>query len=266
MNIFNIIVATFIKHIGEMKYYKLNYFAGIILNLILFGGIFNVATQGEKVAEIVLLKMLVGFLIWYYSIGIISRMSELTVEETMLGTLEQIIVTQSSLTMVLISTLIVDIIISSILILIFISFVFPLFNLNPLSIAINYPLVLLIFLSALISVAGVGFIFFGLSLYFKRIGAVSSIFNYVLLFFSGIFFSPDDLPQPLKWLSYIIPISWPLKNLKFVIVENIPFFLLIKTKEWIILWISTLIFIIFGILIAKRCYTIARTQGKFSYY
>lgn len=262
-----VLKASFVKHLGEMKYYKLNYSIGILMNFVLIFGILNVTVGGGEVPPVAFLKILIGFIVWYYATAIISRMSVLVVEETTLGTLEQILVTQSSLGLVLIVTIFMDILISTLWILIFIIFILPWFHFDLATLSsINWPLILLIVLLALISLTGVGFIFFGVSLLFKRIGAISALFQYILLFFTGIFLSTDKLPAILTWFSYILPLTWPLKNLQAVIVDGVSFQSLCTMNIWIILWLSTFIYTVFGLLIARKCYAIAISQGKLSYY
>ncbi|MCI2426074.1 ABC transporter permease [Candidatus Acetothermia bacterium] len=255
--------AEFLKRLHEQWYYKLNYFSSIVATFIFFLGlVLVVGGDGDP-----LLTMVMGFLFWYYGTGIIDEMAIYTVEEAQLGTLEQIFATRTSVWAMLITKLIAMMTLSTAKVILFLLLiVFVQQDLLHYISRANWGAIVVVGFFILISLSGVGAILFGLTLIFKRIGAFAMVIQYALLFFSGILIPIEQLPVPLRIISYFSPLTYGLRVLEAIVVGHQPLWTILGSGDWWLLVSTSFIFAAAGIVVAKWYLKKAKIKGALGHY
>jgi len=255
--------AEFLKRLQEQWHYKLNYFSGIVATLIFFLGlVLVVGREGDP-----LLTMVMGFLFWVYGTGIIDELTIYTVEEAQLGTLEQIFATRTPVWAMLISKLIAMVTLTTARVILFLLLI--VFIQKDLLYYIgraNWGAIIIVGLFILISLSGVGTIMFGLTLIFKRVGTFSTIIQYALLFFSGILVPIEQLPVPLRIISYLSPLTYGVRVLESIVIEYQPFRAVIGSGNWWLLVATSVVFVAIGVIVSKWCLRKAKIKGILGHY
>jgi len=255
--------AEFLKRLQEQWHYKLNYFSSIVATFIFFFGlVLVVGGDGDP-----LLTMVMGFLFWYYGAGIIDEMVIYTVEEAQLGTLEQIFVTRTPVWAMLISKLIAMVTLSTARVILFLLLIVLVQQdlLHYIGRA-NWGAIVVVGFFILISLSGVGAILFGLTLIFKRIGAFSDIIQYALLFFSGILVPIEQLPGPLRVISYLSPLTYGVRILESIVIDHRPLRAVIGSGDWWLLVATSCVFVAIGVATSKWCLRKAKIKGIIGHY
>ncbi len=256
-----IIKAELIMLIGEIKQYYVNYIFYNLGMIILFCGIFYNYFSDKN--DNLVLAMLISAVLWQISTNAIQYYSYLIQDEAMMGTLEQMFLSKTSFHKIIISKTIVNmgfVIIKGG----FLFLVCMLFFCKQLSdIHINFIqllMILCIFSVTVIVFYGIGGLFGGLSLYFKRISAVINVINYFLLMFTGILKDPMTYAKNFAICIRLLPIT----NANILIGE----ILANETKKVDILCfvISCLIFLLAGIVGMNTMIKLARKDGKLGQY
>ena len=118
--------------------------------------------------------------------------------------------------------------------------------------------IIVIYIFTILTFYFLGEIFGGLSLYYKRISSVLSVFTNILLLFSGVF-SSIDLNNVMF---YITPLPSSIKLISMVTNENYENFL----PVFIVFILLVCIYIISGITIFNLYVKKAKKDGKLNQY
>jgi len=255
------IEAEALKFYYDVKRYLFNYLVGIVSTTIFLSGIYYglrllYVRAGEETA-------FVGLLLWLFSSSAISGLTDILAEERYLGTLERISATKSPFISIVVSRLIVNflfgllqfVIIGSILYLLFRPNLAPLF---PSSKVFFMPLIVSIFL--LISLYGFGFLIGSLSLIFKRVGAFSSVLEYLILFFSGIVIPWEKIPFFLRVFANFLPMTWGIRTL-ILIKMGVPFLF-----SFLNCVLYSLVVVLVGILTFHCAVIIVKRKGEYAFF
>jgi ABC-2 type transport system permease protein len=263
VKIISLVKAEIVMLIGELKEYSLNMIFYNLSLLILFVGIFysfNNGIQRESLA------LLFGLITWQLSSSALNYMSYVVQDESLLGTLEQIFMTRTSIFSVFTSKIIVNFIFSIIkatLIFLICLFIFhaqdTFFNLGILNLHI-----ITIILFTVLSFYMMGLMFGGIALFFKRVDSVVQVITYILLFFTNITIPIESLPEVIKPISYCIPISWEMNCIKLILENNTSSN--VYYTNLIGLIISSMVFILIGCLSFNKCIKKAKNMGKLGQY
>lgn len=204
------------KIISDIKAYWFNYIFGNINVLFLFAGLFFAFKINES-SNVDRIVFLYGMLIWYFGVHAIDLIAIIIEEELIEGTLEQLLMTKSSLSYILFNRIlaqfIFDVVKASFVTILFV------FILNidlRILISIKGMLFILLFVATLVSMFGIGYLIAGMSLVYKRVGAIAQASNNFILYLSGITLSVSTLPPIFQLISKIFPLSWSR-----IILENI---------------------------------------------
>jgi len=258
--------ADFVKYFAEFKYYKFNYSLGVVMHLLLFLGITYITGATSQLSNEVFLKIVVGFLLWWYATSIFSEMSLYILEEATLGTLEQVFTALTPFHVFIFSRIIATILRSTFWMITFGAILFVIFPNKFHWPQVNAFAFTLIIVLSLLTAIGLGFVLLGLSLLYKRMGALLGLIEYILLFFSGIFFALPSYPFGVRIIVYILPLSWGIENLRLLLVEGIPLSKLMIMSPMFFLLLSTMSYIFLGIGVYRVCLKKAMTQGKLAHY
>jgi ABC-2 type transport system permease protein len=254
---------------GELQYYSLNYLAGVALNLILFGGIYFALTEASDTNQVNVLYLLVAYLVWYYASDILGQMSLTVLEEAMLGTLEQVYISRTPIHFVLLARTLSSLVKTSLFIIVFLIIVAPAFDLLDYTAGLgvaDWIALVGICAVALIAATGLGLTLFGLSILFKRVGAVKMILDFVLLMFSGVFVSVKELPLVLKTVASFFPFTWALESLRLLVSQGMSASEVVSRGEWLAALVAAAAYLCTGALIASWCLDAGRRRGALAHY
>jgi len=209
-----VIRTEIFKFYFDIKRYLFNYIVGIAATSIFLGGIYW-ATKSlfvEAGSEVAFM----GLLLWLFASSALSDATEHLTEERYIGTLERISITKTPVVCILIARFIVNflftlcraILIGGILYIIFQPKTGLLFSSWRVS-----TMALIIAVLTIIALYGFGLFMASLGLIFKRVGAISSILEYLVLFFSGIVIPWESMPSLLQSFSKVLPMTWGIRTL-----------------------------------------------------
>lgn len=258
--------ADFVKYFGEFRYYRFNYALGVGMNLLLFVGIVKGVIGSELVAPADFLRVLVSFVIWWYSTGILADMSLYIQEEALYGTLEQVFTTRTPFATFILSKVLAGMLRSSFWIALFVAAVALIFRGQLRWPVLDPTAVLLPALLALASILGLGLILLGLSLLFTRVGAVLALIEYALLFLTGVFFSPSAYPDWLAALVRVLPLTWGIECLRLAIVERTAMAGIIGSRPFFWLIVTAAIYLTAGLIAFRLCLRRAMQTGRLAHY
>lgn len=199
--------------IGELKNYYINYIFYNIGLLLTFVGLFYAFSEKSNVESLILLF---GLVTWQMSTSALSYISYIIQDESLLGTLEQMFMTRTPVTKILLSKVIVNCIftmVKALILFVICMFAFGV-QIELLNIGVKIIPIFLIIILTVACFYAIGLVFGGLSLHYKRVQAVVNTFTYLLLFFTGITVPVSALPKIIRPVSYIIPITWSNRSIR----------------------------------------------------
>lgn len=119
---------------------------------------------------------------------------------------------------------------------------------------------LIIAVLTIIALYGFGLFMASLGLIFKRVGALSSILEYLILFFSGIVIPWEHMPSLLKSFSKVLPMTWGIRTLNNL-QNNANFWFCFA-----MLIFYTLIIILIGFITFHYAMKFVKKRGEYSFY
>lgn len=196
--------AVFEKQLLLMVRYPINLLAGLLTMYVFFAMIFfgGQAVAGEAIAEN-LEGLIIGFFLWTMAWSAFSELTWNVTREAQWGTLEQLYMTVHGFEAVMLVKSLVNVVLSfligSLVLVLMLLTTQTMVNLDVLTII---PLVTI----GLLSVVGVGFVFGGLALIYKRIENVFQIlaFGLVGLIAAPVGSNPELKALPLTQGSYLL--------------------------------------------------------------
>lgn len=244
-----------------MKQYYVNtifYNFGII---ILFCGIFFNFFQDQSETNV--LTMLIAAVLWQICSNGIQYYSFLIQDEAMMGTLEQMFLTKTHFPKIIISKTIVNVVFvlcKGVLLFLICMLIFNK-DLSQINMSLGQGMIILcIFLITVITFYGIGGLFGGLSLYFKRIAAVMNVVNYFLLMFTGILKDTSTYSSGFMIITRMIPITNANILINSVLEKNI------SRIDIVYFLVTSAIFLLFGIWGMNFMLQKARKDGKLGQY
>ncbi len=220
MSFFEIIKAEFLMLKGEVKQYYINYVFYNLGLITMFIGLFYSLDYNPNSTEGAVL--LVGLVMWQLCTSALSYFSYVITDEATMGTLEQIFMTRTSIIMVLFAKAIVSFsfnILKAIALFLVCCIFFQNINIFIL-LGVNNIFTMLIVLLVVLSFYILGLFVAGLALFYKRVGSITQIINYMLLFFANITAPISSLPTFIQPVAYVIPVSWGMDLIRSIIVNN----------------------------------------------
>jgi ABC-2 type transport system permease protein len=183
-------------------------------------------------------------------------------EEQMLGTLETVLSTPTTTSVIVISLCFWDFIFTSIGTIIYLLFGILFFHLN-LS-HINLLASLIIFILTLVSFSAIGIISAAFIMVFKKSAPISWLATTFSAFFGGVFFPVDILPQWLQKISYLLPSTHSLIGLRHAILQG--YNLKALFPQIAILFIFCIVLLPLALQIFKVMVRRAKVSGTLSHY
>lgn len=256
-----IVKAELIMLIGEIKQYYVNYIFYNLGMIVLFCGIFYNYFSDQK--ENTVLAMLISAVLWQICTNAIQYYSYLIQDEAMMGTLEQMFLSKTSFSKIIVSKTVVNmgfVIIKGGLLFMICMLIFCK---NLFALKINLVQVLMIigiFISTVVVFYGIGGLFGGLSLYFKRISSAINVINYFLLMFTGILKNPMSYTKSFEIITRMVPIT----NANILINSILDDEIKLEDITWF--FATSMLFLLVGIMGMNRMIKMARKDGKLGQY
>ena len=214
MTIKNLLKAEITMLWGELKQYGLNTLFYNLGMLVVFVGLFMTVKDSKSGMDI-----LFGLVMWQISSGAIGYLGYVIEDEAMLGTLEQIFMTRTSIFKVFFSKAAVNCIFGIVKAYLLFFICVLVFGVQGEIVALGFERNLYIFfiiLAVEISFYMVGLMFGGMALFFKRVSNVVQLLTYVMLFFTNITTPVSETPQWVQVISTFVPIRWAMEIIRSI--------------------------------------------------
>lgn len=182
--------------------------------------------------------------------------------EQMLGTLEFIISTPTSISLILFSRLLWKFFYSTINASIF--FIFGIIFLNASYTNVNYPAIPVIVVMSVIAFNGLGMISAGFILIFKRGDPINMLLGFAASLLGGVFFPIEILPSILQKISAFIPITYALRLMRNACIRGYSMRELMP--DMLILFVLCVLFAVIGYLFFSYAVKRTRMDGTLSHY
>ncbi|MFV0441537.1 MAG: ABC transporter permease [Lachnospirales bacterium] len=166
--------------------------------------------------------LLVGLVMWQLCTSALSYFSYVIIDEATMGTLEQIFMTRTSIFKVLLAKAIVSFsfnILKAIALFLVYCVFFQNINIF-INLGLNNTYIMIIIVIVVFSFYMLGLFVAGLALFYKRVGSITQILNYMLLFFANITALISKLPSFIQPIFYFIPVSWAMELIRSIIINS----------------------------------------------
>ncbi len=216
--------------------------------------------RGEVMGRQDQLLVLVGWLTWIIASDCMAELPDAVSEEAQVGTLEQICMTPLPLWLLLALRSLAYLVgvglrgLAAGVILFF--FVAP---------PTEIPLLLFIFLISLIGAYGMGFIFAGLALVFKRVDALTGLVFSLMIFLTGSLVGLERLGIWYQVLKLSFPLTWGISLMRETL-QGYSLSQLWVHGDLIGLTIHSLVYLMVGLFIFALSYRQSRTRGTLGHY
>jgi len=249
----NVIKAEFKKYFEEMKAYYPDHIVSLVVNYIFFMGFFISFSRTSLIND----NLHIGFIFWFYTSIIISEGSVSISYEKQTGTFEQLLLKPINILRILTVRTWVWIFITTFKIIILMSLVMislkTVFHFNIMIIPILF--------ITLWGIYGFGMILSGITLLFNKAASFESIISYSLLFFTGGIIPLEQLPNIIKSISQILPLTLGISLSQKILSGYI-----ITFNDIAKLTFNSFIYFLVGITIFKLAYKYSIENGLSSSY
>ena len=223
----------------------------VILNGISGGG------YGQKEQ----LLVLVGWLTWVVASDCMSELPYSISEEAQVGTLEQVCLAPISLASILTLRSLAYFlgvgakgILAAALLAFFVV---------PLS---TGPTLIVLFLISLVGAYGLGFLFAGIAIVFKRTQAMVGLVFSLMIFLTGALVGLESLGWIYQVFKYALPLTWGISLMRETLTEGENLVTLFQSGELIGLSVHSLIYLAFGLIVFTIGFWRARAKGTLAHY
>jgi ABC-2 type transport system permease protein len=206
--------------------------------------------------------LLVGLAFQYYFSTALYAFSAKIRNEQLLGTLEAMLVTPTPTPIVIFSSAAWDFTYGAIRVAVYLLFETLVFgvHLHTNSLGALMAGVLLTFLSS----AGLGILSASFILYFKRGDPINFLLSGTTTFFGNVFFPVEQLPEWLRPISDLLPITWSLRIIRGSLLQGLPSSEL--TDELLCLAGLTVVLLPMGIALSRIAIRKAKREGSLIQY
>ncbi len=213
---------------------------------------------GSSYGAVRQLQSLIGFLVWYLCMKIIVAIPTMIEDESVFGTLENVVLTAIPFQKTVVLRTVVMMLrlgLETALL----GFILSLF----LGLTLSFtPGMAFVMLLLLLGSCGVGFALAGLALIHKSVSTLSSVIGNLALLLSGALVPLDGLGMIFIILKYSFPMTWGISLLRQLTLTPG----LLNTAELAGLTLQTMAMLGLGWLVFSRCLQRARGQGGLASY
>ena len=232
-----VLKGNIVKELVMLKKYKLSGFFTILNSFILFFTLYFLFNNIIEMDEQSKAMFIISYVLWYFSLSLITEAGWIIVTETNKGTIEQWLLSPFPLWYLLLSKMLATNLINIFRTVLLLVLIMVLIQINLLMTLETF--IVLIF--SIVGMLGAGIIFGGIALLYRRIRDIIPIFQYILL-------AVISLPYSESLYSNLIPI-YSVSSFFKKIQLNIE----ISFYDYIFFIISSLFFFIFGVVFFINC-------------
>lgn len=262
-----VIKAEWLMFLQEIQYYWINTVFYSITTLFLFLGIFYTFQQSDPTPDAVM-SLLIGVLLWHIGTGALGYLTMAFEDEAKMGTLEQIMMSRSKITVIFLFKASITVIFTTIKSLIFFVICAYIFGVNEhiFSYGLMWLAIAAIGVVGIMGFIGLGFALAGLTLIYKRTQSLPGVLNYIFLFFSGTVVTIEALPPVIQHFAHILPITWTISVLRRIVVNHESLATIIAHKDVMYMYIANIGAFVFGIIAFNMLVNKAKAMGKVGHY
>ena len=197
----------------------------------------------------------------YFSTALYSFSSKVRGEQV-LGTLEAMLVSPTPTGMVIFSSAAWDFVFGFFRLVVYLIFAVVVFGVH--LYATSLPALLLGFVLTLLSSAGIGILSASFILYFKRGDPINFVLSGLTTFFGNVFFPSQQLPEQIRWISKLLPMTWSVSVVRGSLLQGRPFSEL--QGDLLKLAAMTLVLLPAGLLFSRIAIQRAKRDGSLVQY
>lgn len=241
--------------------YKFNVFTQlVVIGVIFIGASFFLGNGQFNPQQLTVLFL--GYVVWFYArIVIMSTGSDL-VGEAQEGTLEQMYMTPAPTEILVVGRVLATLLTTTIMV--FMTAIALILILG-ISIPLRWEGLVVIGLT-LAGLFGFALLLGGLTLVFKQVESLADLIQNALLFLTGSLLPIDHFPPWLSAFSRTLPITQGIDVLRKVLLNGQSLIAAWNDRSLIWLIVNSLLYLVIGWIIFKRCEQVARKQGSLSHY
>jgi ABC-2 type transport system permease protein len=128
------------------------------------------------------------------------------------------------------------------------------------------PALIVLFLISLVGAYGLGFLFAGVALVFKRTEALVGLMFSLMIFFTGALVGLERLGWVYQVLRLALPLTWGISLMRMTLTEGMNLASLFQTGELVGLMVHSLVYLSVGLLVFAAGYSRARAKGTVAHY
>lgn len=248
-----VILAFFLKKRAEYRRYWLDFTVGLVIKFIFFlGALYARPIQDGKETVV----RIFGFSLWYLSAHVVAKLGNSVLEEAYLGTVEQVLSTRARTWQLLVGLIVAEVCFSLIWVSMFVGMAIAIVGVAPFWSGMKETALVAGAggVVGLVGMVGVGLVILGMSLRFKRIGAITEVVLYYLLVFSGFFLPSQVMPDAFQVLNVVSPLAWFVQAMRNG--ANGIAYAAVVSALWLLL----------GVVVVKSQWNWARRTGRLSSY
>jgi ABC-2 type transport system permease protein len=242
-------------------HYKFNLLNELVTMGVAFVGLSFLVGGGEfQPAQ--LPATLLGYLMWFYTMKMITGLSYNLQEEMQTGTLEQMYMSPTPAALLLLGQSIARLISTT-------ATTIPLTLALVLLLDINIPLRpagLPIFALTVLSFFGFGFLIAGVSLVFKHAQAFADLVQYMMIFLNGALIPVERFPNWLATFAKMLPATQGILVLRRAMLDGLSLGELWAEGSLVWLTLHSVVVFLGGWAVFRWCEQIARRQGSLGQY
>jgi ABC-2 type transport system permease protein len=241
--------------------YKFNMITQMIMVGFIFIGISFMMGGGNFDPE-QLSSALLGYVIWFFAVLVISDLSWNLQEETQTGTLEQMYMSSVSLKVIVMGRTFARLIVSIVMVSVITVILIMLMQIRIPFRWQGFPILAL----TLVGLYGFGFMIAGLTLIYKHVQSLANFVTNALLFLNGALLPVDKLPGFLQAITKTLPTTQGIIVLRNVILHNQSLAEAWSDSSLTFLLIHSILYFTAGMLFFEWCERTAKRQGTFGQY
>lgn len=256
MNYFlNLLRATFIKNLKYLIRYKFNTIFSILMITFMFLAIASgYKSFGKNVSTDSIEKLLGGYIVWSIMVSNLSSIVNNLINETNLGTLEQLYISSRSFYLTLFAKGIVSLIISLFQITIIILIISVFSSSIPITFLLNYIKGLPLILFGIPAIWGLSLMVSSLALFYKNISSFYTALSSIL--FAAVSYAVH------KSMTLAILFPFGLTNVSLQNLYNTNKYPILQ--DILLIMVNSFIYILIGILLFIFFINKSKVNGKFS--
>jgi ABC-2 type transport system permease protein len=126
--------------------------------------------------------------------------------------------------------------------------------------------VVVLFMVSLLGAYGLGFLFAGVAIVYKRAKSLTNLVFSLMIFLTGALVGLESLGSVFELLKYTFPLTWGISLMRSVMIGEQTPILILQNGELIGLMLHSVIYLAIGLLVFAWGYGIARNSGTLAHY